>query len=143
MNLQLPEPPKARRAKRVLNVDRIPKTAWDYADRMRQRLLERDPGLALRHVKWDIETKTGQRAQWAEAFRIMADKDKRPWDEIGAVLKWLFTEDHMFTIQSPSSLIEKFDRVREAMRKAAKPAPPRPGADTRPTPKFTAWGSES
>lgn len=104
----------------VGKADRIPDLAWKAADALRALVLEEDPKAAIGRLSWDDNTKTGQRLKWADAFRLIVDRDGRTYDELKATMTWLFrkqTGDARFVVQSPESLRKKWDRIQAQMRR--------------------------
>jgi hypothetical protein len=101
----------------------IPERAWQGADYLRHRVLEQQPGNALRKKPWtdELEAPTnrpgGARWKWANELRLMVAVDGRDWDDIAKTLAWLFDgqpgtgDGAKFVVQSPKSLREKWDRI--------------------------------
>lgn len=127
-----------RTKKPKVEPSKIPEMAWRYADRFRTRLLERWPTMALASRPWDGETKL--RTGWADTFRLLHERDRRPWEEIAETIKWLFDHpESNFVVQSPDALREKWDRIAAARENERRGKPAKPGQDNRPAPEYKRW----
>lgn len=130
-----------------LDPSKIAPNAWKAADGLRARILRYDPANRLAARKWEGDT--GDRLAWAHQLDLMVRMDRRGWQEISDVIRWLYPDDpaqrvrtpaaSMFVIHSAKSLREKFDRVRAAQQRAlteAQRTTPGRTVDNRPAPEF-------
>lgn len=104
---------------------RIPPRAWKAADYLRQLLLEEDPNAAVRKSDWGDDVQSGIRLGWADGIRLMVERDDRTYEDIGAVITWLFrgqTGNAKFVVQSVDALREKWDRI-QAVRRNSQSTP--------------------
>lgn len=115
--------------------DRIPENAWRTADYLRRHILDLQPTNVIGKRSWGPEVKNGIRFSWANEVRLMIEQDGRTWDEIKAVVIWLFngqTAEPKFRIVvlSAEALRQKWDQILVAMdRQRAESSAP---ADTAP-----------
>jgi hypothetical protein len=120
--------------KRRVDPAKIPERAWLAADYLRGRVLQEDPAAAVGRKPW--EETAGLRLAWANEFRLIHERDARPWDEIARVVYWLFHKQSgtaRFVVQSPESLREKWDRIQAVRRNQSQQD--KRGADGRPDPQ--------
>jgi hypothetical protein len=98
------------------------------ADKLRDLVLEEDPRNALKKRPWTDGTLRGK---WADAIRLMRERDGRTYEELWDVMDWLFRKQpmhaHRFVVQSPESLREKWDRIQAVRRNNARPTTNAPG----------------
>lgn len=105
-----PVSPKPDRSE--VRASRIPVRAWGAADYFRELVLAEFPTVALRTKRWEGER--GARLEWADALRLLVEKDERTWEDLHDTLVWLFkkqTGNARFVVQSPDALREKWDRI--------------------------------
>ncbi len=93
-----------------------PDLALRCADYLRKRILDKDPDHRLSHTFTD-----SQRENWARALDLLNRKDGKSWQEIGKVIDWLHDAPNTFVVLSASSLREKFENVRAAVKASKGP----------------------
>jgi hypothetical protein len=100
----------------------VPARAWKAADYLRGQILAEDPKAAVSRQPWGDDVQHGIRLGWANEIRIMVERDKRTYEEIAEVLRFVFHEQssgHKFVVQSPGSLKDKWDRIQAVRRNQA------------------------
>lgn len=123
---------------------------------MRGQILERRPTHMLRTVPWSEDDQSGKRLAWALGFKFLHEKlcaarevleldakgQDAIWDEVAQTVWWLFNRQSpagfRFVVESPSALVEKWDRIyerREAETESRRKHP----SDNRPVPTFASW----
>lgn len=106
---------------------KIPDRAWKAADYLREQVLAEDPNALVSKQPWGEDVRTGWRLGWANEIRLMVERDKRTYEQIAEVLRYVFTEqigDKRFVVQSADALREKFDRIQAVRRNRQQPEKP-------------------
>lgn len=115
---------KAKTDKAVADkAERIPDRAWRAADYLRELVLDDDPSAVVSRQPWGDHVRSGVRLGWADEIRLMVERDKRTYEQIAEVLRYLFKEqtgDAKFIVQSADALRDKWDRI-QAVRRNTKP----------------------
>jgi hypothetical protein len=112
----------------------ISERAFAAADYLRGAVLAEHPSAVVGTVPWDREARTGRRLAWADAFRRLhrtvhrAMANAQPetteadaWTEIARTVHWVFhgqQSEARFEVESPGALVEKWDRIQTARRRA-------------------------
>ena len=106
---------------------KIPDRAWKAADYLREQVLAEDPNALVSKQPWGEDVRTGWRLGWANEIRLMVERDKRTYEQIAEVLRYVFTEqigDKRFVVQSADALRDKFDRIQAVRRNKQQPEKP-------------------
>lgn len=141
----------ARRAAIASRIDAtmVPDRAFAAADWLRAYVMAMYPSAAVARYPWG-PAKVGDRLIWARELTVIAEprakgrvgRDGRGWDEVARVVKWLFedqTGEHLFVVQSPTALREKWGRI-QAVREQQRKPQRKPAALSRRT--FTRWDDD-
>lgn len=94
----------------------MPPQALAAADLLRDEILRAQPGHQIRRRDpWETNA---LRHQWARDLDVMARLDGRAWQEIDAMIRWVWngqTGEYRFEAESPDALRRKWDRIARAM----------------------------
>lgn len=147
----------------ALDTAQIPERAWAAADYLRMQVLQRYPACLLGRRPWESGwmwaagkqgertgdgSRNGIRLAWAREFHQLHTKllaaltaaaptttSDDAWVEISRTVHWLFHGQTTtgFRVDSPGSLITKWDRIQDTRQGQAKRAPR--GANGQPDPR--------
>lgn len=119
---------KASKAERA---ERVPDRAWKAADALRNLILQEDPRAAIGLKPWGDAVRDGIRLEWADAIRLIVERDRRSWDDLKDTMRWLFHQQPAgpkFVVQSPEALRKKWDRIQAQRRNVSQQQPLRGAA---------------
>lgn len=147
----------------ALDTAQIPERAWAAADYLRMQVLARYPACLLSRRPWEAGwswtpgkpgeragdgSRNGLRLGWAREFHQLHGKlhaalaaaepattSDDAWTEISRTVHWLFHGQTTtgFRVDSPGSLITKWDRIQDTRQGQARRVPRR--ADGQPDPR--------
>ena len=145
------QPPKPRAT--AVDTAQIPERAWAAADYLRAQVIQRFPACLLGRKAWECGwtwqpgkqgertgdgSRIGLRLGWAREFNQLHGKllaaltaaapgttSDDAWTEISRTVHWLFHGQTTtgFRVDSPGSLITKWDRIQDTRQGQAKRAP--------------------
>ena len=97
----------------------VPERAWKCADYLRGLITTEDPGAVVARREWGPDVKHGLRLEWANAIRLMVERDGRTYEQIAEVLNYVFREQGSgprFIVQSAAALRDKWDQIQAVRR---------------------------